>query len=130
MANGTMGLARKVAPSVFNTLKEFSAALDGGPVPFKSLLAHGLLRHTIDQVRKEANCKWPYTDHLLEKALQHLRKQGDVRSTPKGWVLTGAVVEPTETLSSVEYEILKVSLSVEGPLRQKILNALQYRKDE
>lgn len=130
----TMVLARKVAPAVLEAMRDLSADPRNIPVPFVRLGIHEPLRKAINKVREDAHCDWPYPEYLLGKALQYLRKKGDVRSTTKGWTIPGNVTEPAVTLTTEEYRMLKELLD-EGDhghthkvLIRKVLRAVRYQR--
>lgn len=132
MANGTMSLARKAAPRILTILGDLHT-ITRKPVPVLDLANHPNVKEELERVRKEAKVTgWPPSSTILSHALQVLRRQGVIVSTPKGWAPAGSIVEPAETLTPFEYLTMKATLkgtTIDPELFRKVLRSVRYRKD-
>jgi hypothetical protein len=132
-----MILARKVAPVVLKTLRDISNALNGAPVPLKALSGVPALTMEINWVRTDAGLNqvhsWPSASHVMEKALQYLRKTGEIIATKQGWVLNELIIEPTRTLTPEEWDALNHVFDMydngaaHRSLFNKVLEAVRHR---
>lgn len=132
MANGTMALARKAAPRILTILRDLHT-ITRKPVSIHDLAIHPNVKEELERVRKEAKVTgWPPPSTVMSHALQVLRREGVVVSTPKGWAPAGSVVDPAETLSPSEYESLKFALNrgtLDPDFSRKVLRSVRYRKE-